>query len=1412
MDEELNKIKNKIKAVAKSLGRKALIVLLPVIIIVILLSSVVYYINVWADGKGDDDWSAAPYAAGQYTSNVTMSNTGELKSSMTAQELWDKMLENNNRINLYLNSPEELLKLMNAEVITQFVDTREDPDEEIDWESMIDVNSNNIQGIIKLKRALSDGGEKTTMTYVDPDTFQSYIDEYNETGSESAKKKALSHFTLGNGIAGSLNGVGIITGTGSFTKYDDLTDEQIKGIANLCKQEQGTLRGAAAEASLMANRFELYGSKYGTGGNGLYKYIKESGWFADAADYMDGGSASEDYVEVVKSVLVNGKRTLPGYIDEHVTLGTQWIVSATNDGSSINVMDRNAYIQNKTIIQQSASLGSGKYTFYCFPDTNSDPFGYISEQNRSEIGDAYYDFDTGELVNGKQENKESSNDTKDVSSSREWCWPTDGTRITSTFGPRSAPVPGASTDHGAIDIGVPTGTNVYACDSGKVTISKYSDSAGNYVTIDHGNGYITKYMHNSQLKVSVGDTVKKGQVIALSGSTGYSSGPHVHFQVEYNGTKMDPMLFKYNNGMGDGTISVGNTGIASLNNVLFIGDSILGSCKSALESEGAKVLYQSSENASFFLGDETAKMSDGVCSKGEKFNWESKIGSLDKPSGIYLMLGQNSCAGGANTSVLNAAVDDIKQLVEKLQKQFPDVPIFINSVVPSTNSGSYYYNGKYNEGMKKLNELLESYCSNTNNVLYVYTLDGYIEDSGCAKSEMSSDGLHPNKTGVNKLIENIKKKIISVSSSTGGSKYYAIVATWNETTDKIESNDPEQETYTKVKYTMTTTNINYQDAVRQYTMPFDYLWSMLVISEDKDFVFDLADLVYNSKIEITVFDNLTINTNVNVYTYTRKKKTETEAEVTVTGVSGETSSTITEKGNWPPDEDEYDYKTTYTTINKNNTMNIAVTLADVWMAKYVQEYMHEIPEDLVSNSEEILEDIGYMDTPSAEEHDDCHGHAKELLNSTKQKMRDNGYSSVSGKINYVNEEVYYATINRKQNMTNTVESTKYVSSPMVAFGKVDKESEEPNFVTIFLDSGNTKAKNNILSVESWLFELLEINEKTVDLLDLTKFLLYKATNIDYGVTEFNFSEYSPSAFTNVSGIYGGTIQEKIWFALINEGYSEIAAAAVLGNIAQESNFRADVVNSIGASGLCQWLGGRKTQLVAYANSKGVDWTDVDTQIEFLLAEVTPGGKGIATYQFLQKKYATGWKDATNIGSATEAFCWGFERCGKNEARMSYRISMAEKYYNEFKGKTMSSSDSRIGTISLSGDNANKMMSMLVEACRICDDNSYTYSQSNRYGAYQYDCSSFVARLYQQFFGINMPSTTDDYANFSQYYVGTYGAVELKPGDVLYRSGHVELYIGNGNRAGAHSSKLAISEQISVKSSAGNFTSVYRFIN
>lgn len=123
-------------------------------------------------------------------------------------------------------------------------------------------------------------------------------------------------------------------------------------------------------------------------------------------------------------------------------------------------------------------------------------------------------------------------------------WPCPASRrITSYFGPRKAPVAGASTYHKGIDIGAASGLSIVASASGRVTTAAYSSSAGNYVVISHGNGISTVYMHASALYVSAGDTVSQGQTIAAVGSTGYSTGPHLHFGVIVNGSYVNPLNY-----------------------------------------------------------------------------------------------------------------------------------------------------------------------------------------------------------------------------------------------------------------------------------------------------------------------------------------------------------------------------------------------------------------------------------------------------------------------------------------------------------------------------------------------------------------------------------------------------------------------------------------------------------------------------------------------------------------------------------------------------------------------------------------------------------------------------------------------------------------------------------------------------
>ena len=126
----------------------------------------------------------------------------------------------------------------------------------------------------------------------------------------------------------------------------------------------------------------------------------------------------------------------------------------------------------------------------------------------------------------------------------EMAWPTPGyTRITSEFGMREHPITGVYKLHTGLDIGAPTGANFVAANDGTVITAKYSSGYGNMVIIDHGGGITTLYAHGSSIEVTVGQNVKRGDVVLKVGSTGYSTGPHAHFEVRKNGSYVNPLPY-----------------------------------------------------------------------------------------------------------------------------------------------------------------------------------------------------------------------------------------------------------------------------------------------------------------------------------------------------------------------------------------------------------------------------------------------------------------------------------------------------------------------------------------------------------------------------------------------------------------------------------------------------------------------------------------------------------------------------------------------------------------------------------------------------------------------------------------------------------------------------------------------------
>ena len=138
-------------------------------------------------------------------------------------------------------------------------------------------------------------------------------------------------------------------------------------------------------------------------------------------------------------------------------------------------------------------------------------------------------------------NSGSGNNSSSTAPTGAFVWPVPASRvISSDYGYREVPIAGAGANHNGIDIAAPYGSSVLAAADGKVITSRLSTTAGNMIIIDHGGGVYSVYMHNSARLVSVGDRVTAGQTIAQVGSTGLSTGNHLHFGVSVNGVYVNP--------------------------------------------------------------------------------------------------------------------------------------------------------------------------------------------------------------------------------------------------------------------------------------------------------------------------------------------------------------------------------------------------------------------------------------------------------------------------------------------------------------------------------------------------------------------------------------------------------------------------------------------------------------------------------------------------------------------------------------------------------------------------------------------------------------------------------------------------------------------------------------------------------
>ncbi|MDL2324542.1 peptidoglycan DD-metalloendopeptidase family protein [Ruminococcaceae bacterium OttesenSCG-928-A16] len=220
-------------------------------------------------------------------------------------------------------------------------------------------------------------------------------------------------------------------------------------------------------------------------------------------------------------------------IGQEVQVSIEEIAILDEDGNDTGETET---VEHKTLVITITGISAWDY---------ADQHGFTPQQKElvEEMLSGDYDSYFEELLGTASY----TGDGTGVVGTGSFIWPSSASDLVSSpFGTRVHPISHEISTHHGIDIPAPHSSEVLAADAGTVTIATFHDSYGFYVEIDHGNGYKTRYAHCSVLNVAVGDTVNQGDVIAQVGSTGVSTGPHIHFEVFENGVRKDPLGF-FNN-------------------------------------------------------------------------------------------------------------------------------------------------------------------------------------------------------------------------------------------------------------------------------------------------------------------------------------------------------------------------------------------------------------------------------------------------------------------------------------------------------------------------------------------------------------------------------------------------------------------------------------------------------------------------------------------------------------------------------------------------------------------------------------------------------------------------------------------------------------------------------------------------
>ncbi len=265
----------------------------------------------------------------------------------------------------------------------------------------------------------------------------------------------------------------------------------------------------------------------------MYEYGSTS--YLEVLLEADGFGDLLTRISVLKDIVTHDQKVINEYVNAQTELEA---------AKQTIVTEREEQVSAKTLLESKQSdlkkLKSEKQA--TIDALNADIKALEREEKAAE---AEYNAIMAQVKKAQQSNSSKGSSANVTKGTGQFVWPaaSSAARVSSYFGKREKPNAAATSNHRGIDIAAPSGTDVLAADAGTVIVAGFGRSYGNYIVIDHGNGYTTLYAHNSRLCVKVNQSVTRGQVIAKVGSTGNSTGPHIHFEIKKNDSLVNPMNF-----------------------------------------------------------------------------------------------------------------------------------------------------------------------------------------------------------------------------------------------------------------------------------------------------------------------------------------------------------------------------------------------------------------------------------------------------------------------------------------------------------------------------------------------------------------------------------------------------------------------------------------------------------------------------------------------------------------------------------------------------------------------------------------------------------------------------------------------------------------------------------------------------